>query len=159
MNLSPSITLVESILPENGRVSKLMMGLRITISSFCWPTYWSCWQFTSTIASISYLLMANLATADLFARLTYFYLMFNKGPNTQRLTISMWLLPQGLNDTSLITSVSQLTGYCNQEAHYIFPHAAPYTDEQLAGGSDHCSHLNYGHRYRCYSQCGLELYL
>ncbi|CAJ0939799.1 unnamed protein product [Ranitomeya imitator] len=55
-----------------------------------------------------YYLMANLAAADFFAGLAYFYLMFNTGPNTRRLTVSTWLLRQGLIDTSLTASVANL---------------------------------------------------
>ncbi|KAL0614070.1 Lysophosphatidic acid receptor 1-A [Plecturocebus cupreus] len=34
--------------------------------------------------------------------------MFNTGPNTQRLKVSTWLLPQGLIDNSLMASVANL---------------------------------------------------
>uniref|UniRef100_A0A2K6BA54 Lysophosphatidic acid receptor 1 n=1 Tax=Macaca nemestrina TaxID=9545 RepID=A0A2K6BA54_MACNE len=55
-----------------------------------------------------YYLMANLAAADFFVGLAYFYLMFHTGPNTWRLTVSTWLLRQGLIDTSLTASVANL---------------------------------------------------
>uniref|UniRef100_A0A4X1TF44 Lysophosphatidic acid receptor 1 n=1 Tax=Sus scrofa TaxID=9823 RepID=A0A4X1TF44_PIG len=61
-----------------------------------------------------YYLMVNLAGADFFffldfsAGLAYLYLMFNRGPNTWRLTVSTWLLCQGLIDTSLTASMADL---------------------------------------------------
>ncbi|XP_004616879.1 lysophosphatidic acid receptor 2 isoform X1 [Sorex araneus] len=55
-----------------------------------------------------YYLLANLAAADLFAGLAYFYLMCNTGPRTAGLTLHRWFLRQGLLDTSLTASVATL---------------------------------------------------
>lgn len=92
-------------------VSKLVMGLGITVCIFI--------MLANLLVMIAiyvnrrfhfpiYYLMANLAAADFFAGLAYFYLMFNTGPNTRRLTVSTWLLRQGLIDTSLTASVANL---------------------------------------------------
>ncbi|KAJ8347170.1 hypothetical protein SKAU_G00285710 [Synaphobranchus kaupii] len=92
-------------------VSRLVMGLGITVSIFI--------MLANLLVMVAiyvnrrfhfpiYYLMANLAAADFFAGLAYFYLMFNTGPNTRRLTVSTWLLRQGLIDTSLTSSVANL---------------------------------------------------
>ncbi|RXN11782.1 lysophosphatidic acid receptor 1 [Labeo rohita] len=92
-------------------VSKLVMGLGITVCIFI--------MLANLLVMVAiyinrrfhfpiYYLMANLAAADFFAGLAYFYLMFNTGPNTRRLTVSTWLLRQGLIDTSLTASVANL---------------------------------------------------
>ena len=92
-------------------VSKLVMGLGITVCIFI--------MLANLLVMVAiyvnrrfhfpiYYLMANLAAADFFAGLAYFYLMFNTGPNTQRLSVSTWLLRQGLIDTSLTASVANL---------------------------------------------------
>ncbi|XP_063770281.1 lysophosphatidic acid receptor 1 [Pseudophryne corroboree] len=92
-------------------VNKLVMGLGITVCIFI--------MLANLLVMVAiyvnrrfhfpiYYLMANLAAADFFAGLAYFYLMFNTGPNTRRLTVSTWLLRQGLIDTSLTASVANL---------------------------------------------------
>lgn len=96
---------------EWNTVSKLVMGLGITVCVFI--------MLANLLVMVAiyvnrrfhfpiYYLMANLAAADFFAGLAYFYLMFNTGPNTRRLTVSTWLLRQGLIDTSLTASVANL---------------------------------------------------
>ncbi|NP_001155874.1 lysophosphatidic acid receptor 3 isoform X1 [Sus scrofa] len=55
-----------------------------------------------------YYLLANLAAADFFAGIAYVYLMFNTGPATKTLTINRWFLRQGLLDTSLTASLTNL---------------------------------------------------
>ncbi|XP_055975526.1 lysophosphatidic acid receptor 2 [Sorex fumeus] len=55
-----------------------------------------------------YYLLANLAAADLFAGLAYFFLMCNTGPNTAGLSLNVWFLRQGLLDASLTASVATL---------------------------------------------------
>ncbi len=96
---------------EWNAVSKLVMGLGITVCIFI--------MLANLLVMVAiyinrrfhfpiYYLMANLAAADFFAGLAYFYLMFNTGPNTRRLTVSTWLLRQGLIDTSLTASVANL---------------------------------------------------
>uniref|UniRef100_A0A2K5DUR3 Lysophosphatidic acid receptor 1 n=1 Tax=Aotus nancymaae TaxID=37293 RepID=A0A2K5DUR3_AOTNA len=96
---------------EWNTTSKLVMRLGVTVCIFIMlanllvtvAIYVNC-QFHFPI----YYLMANLAAADFFAGLAYFYLMFNTGPNTQRLKVSTWLLHQGLTDNSLMVSVANL---------------------------------------------------
>jgi len=96
---------------EWNAVSKLVMGLGITVCIFI--------MLANLLVMVAiyvnrrfhfpiYYLMANLAAADFFAGLAYFYLMFNTGPNTRRLSVSTWLLRQGLIDTSLTASVANL---------------------------------------------------
>ncbi|XP_077479186.1 lysophosphatidic acid receptor 1 isoform X2 [Stigmatopora argus] len=96
---------------EWNAVSRLVMGLGITVCVFI--------MLANLLVMIAiyvnrrfhfpiYYLMANLAAADFFAGLAYFYLMFNTGPNTRRLSVSTWLLRQGLIDTSLTASVANL---------------------------------------------------
>ncbi|XP_067087853.1 lysophosphatidic acid receptor 1 [Osmerus mordax] len=96
---------------EWNTVSKLVMGLGITVCIFI--------MLANLLVMVAiyvnrrfhfpiYYLMANLAAADFFAGLAYFYLMFNTGPNTRRLSVSTWLLRQGLIDTSLTASVANL---------------------------------------------------
>ncbi|KAG5841504.1 lysophosphatidic acid receptor 1-A [Anguilla rostrata] len=96
---------------EWNTVSKLVMGLGITVciiimlaNLLVMVAIYTNRRFHFPI----YYLMANLAAADFFAGLAYFYLMFNTGPNTRRLTVSTWLLRQGLLDTSLTASVANL---------------------------------------------------
>uniref|UniRef100_A0A8C4QET6 Lysophosphatidic acid receptor 1 n=1 Tax=Eptatretus burgeri TaxID=7764 RepID=A0A8C4QET6_EPTBU len=55
-----------------------------------------------------YYLMANLAAADFLTGLSYFYLVFNTGPRTKKLTVNVWMFRQGLIDTSLTASVANL---------------------------------------------------
>uniref|UniRef100_A0A8C5RFP0 Lysophosphatidic acid receptor 1 n=1 Tax=Laticauda laticaudata TaxID=8630 RepID=A0A8C5RFP0_LATLA len=101
----------KSLATEWNTVSKLVMGLGITVCVFI--------MLANLLVMVAiyvnrrfhfpiYYLMANLAAADFFAGLAYFYLMFNTGPNTRRLTVSTWLLRQGLIDTSLTASVANL---------------------------------------------------
>ncbi|KAL0963269.1 hypothetical protein UPYG_G00351960 [Umbra pygmaea] len=96
---------------EWNTVSKLVMVLGITVCIFI--------MLANLLVMVAiyvnrrfhfpiYYLMANLAAADFFAGLAYFYLMFNTGPNTRSLTVSTWLLRQGLIDTSLTASVCNL---------------------------------------------------
>ncbi|MCI4388408.1 hypothetical protein PGIGA_G00085530 [Pangasianodon gigas] len=96
---------------EWNTVSRLVMGLGLTVCIFI--------MLANLLVMVAiyinrrfhfpiYYLMANLAAADFFAGLAYFYLMFNTGPNTRRLTVSTWLLRQGLIDTSLTASVANL---------------------------------------------------
>ncbi|KAK2818945.1 hypothetical protein Q5P01_024506 [Channa striata] len=84
--------------PSPSSITAVASTLRLT------GTLSANWRFHFPI----YYLMANLAAADFFAGLAYFYLMFNTGPNTRRLTVSTWLLRQGLIDTSLTASVANL---------------------------------------------------
>ncbi|CAL8318158.1 unnamed protein product [Lota lota] len=101
----------KSLASEWDTVSKLVMGLGITVCIFI--------MLANLLVMVAiyvnrrfhfpiYYLMANLAAADFFAGLAYFYLMFNTGPNTRRLSVSTWLLRQGLIDTSLTASVANL---------------------------------------------------
>lgn len=96
---------------EWNAVSRLVMGLGTTVCVFI--------MLANLLVMVAiyvnrrfhfpiYYLMANLAAADFLAGLAYFYLMFNTGPNTRRLTVSTWLLRQGLIDTSLTASVANL---------------------------------------------------
>ncbi|XP_076978299.1 lysophosphatidic acid receptor 2 isoform X5 [Tamandua tetradactyla] len=55
-----------------------------------------------------YLLLGNLAAADLFAGIAYLFLMFHTGPRTARLSLRSWFLRQGLLDASLTASVATL---------------------------------------------------
>ncbi|XP_031321356.1 lysophosphatidic acid receptor 3 [Camelus dromedarius] len=55
-----------------------------------------------------YYLLANLAAADFFAGIAYVYLMFNTGPVSKTLTVNRWFLRQGLLDTSLTASLTNL---------------------------------------------------
>ncbi|CAL8280171.1 unnamed protein product [Merluccius merluccius] len=99
------------LVSEWNPVSKLVMGLGISVCVFI--------MLANLLVMVAiyvnrrfhfpiYYLMANLAAADFFAGLAYFYLMFNTGPNTRRLSVSTWLLRQGLIDTSLTASVANL---------------------------------------------------
>lgn len=92
-------------------VSRLVMGLGVTVCIFI--------MLANLLVMVAiyvnrrfhfpiYYLMANLAAADFFAGLAYLYLMFNTGPNTRWLSVSTWLLRQGLIDTSLTASVANL---------------------------------------------------
>ncbi|ELK06299.1 Lysophosphatidic acid receptor 3 [Pteropus alecto] len=55
-----------------------------------------------------YYLLANLAAADFFAGIAYVFLMFNTGPVSKTLTVHRWFLRQGLLDTSLTASLTNL---------------------------------------------------
>lgn len=55
-----------------------------------------------------YYLLANLAAADFFAGIAYVFLMFNTGPVSRTLTVNRWFLRQGLLDTSLTASLTNL---------------------------------------------------
>lgn len=55
-----------------------------------------------------YYLLANLAAADFFAGIAYVFLMFNTGPVSKTLTVNRWFLRQGLLDTSLTASLTNL---------------------------------------------------
>ncbi|KAK3561799.1 hypothetical protein QTP86_014379, partial [Hemibagrus guttatus] len=55
-----------------------------------------------------YYLVANLAASDFLAGIAYVYLMFNTGPVSQTLTVQQYFLRQGLLDTSLSASLTNL---------------------------------------------------
>ncbi|XP_066124870.1 lysophosphatidic acid receptor 3 [Saccopteryx bilineata] len=55
-----------------------------------------------------YYLLANLAAADFFAGIAYVFLMFNTGTVSKTLTVHRWFLRQGLLDTSLTASLTNL---------------------------------------------------
>ncbi|XP_054191684.1 lysophosphatidic acid receptor 3 isoform X1 [Homo sapiens] len=55
-----------------------------------------------------YYLLANLAAADFFAGIAYVFLMFNTGPVSKTLTVNRWFLRQGLLDSSLTASLTNL---------------------------------------------------
>ncbi|XP_006885918.1 PREDICTED: lysophosphatidic acid receptor 2 [Elephantulus edwardii] len=55
-----------------------------------------------------YYLLGNLAAADLFAGVAYFYLMFHTGPRTSSLSLEKWFIRQGLLDSSLTASVATM---------------------------------------------------
>uniref|UniRef100_A0A2K6SK38 Lysophosphatidic acid receptor 1 n=1 Tax=Saimiri boliviensis boliviensis TaxID=39432 RepID=A0A2K6SK38_SAIBB len=126
---------------EWNTISKLVMRLGVTVYIFIVlanllvmvAIYVNC-HFHFPI----YYLMANLAAADFFAGLAYFYLMFNTGPNTQRLKVSTWVLHQGLIDNSLMASLANLLAIAINRHITVF-------HMQLCGGG-HCGHLKYGHR-------------
>ncbi|KAG2471083.1 lysophosphatidic acid receptor 2a [Polypterus senegalus] len=67
-----------------------------------------------------YYLLANLAAADLFAGLSYMFLMFHTGPWTRNLTQNMWFFRQGLLDTSLSASVANLLAIAVERHKTIF---------------------------------------
>ncbi|XP_067259538.1 lysophosphatidic acid receptor 1-A-like isoform X1 [Chanodichthys erythropterus] len=67
-----------------------------------------------------YYLLGNLAAADLFAGISYFYLIFRTGPWTRGLTIYQWFVRQGLIDTSLTASVINLMAIALERHQTIF---------------------------------------
>ncbi|XP_043940719.1 lysophosphatidic acid receptor 2-like [Protopterus annectens] len=67
-----------------------------------------------------YYLLGNLAAADIFAGISYMYLMFHTGPRTNELTVPTWLLRQGLIDTSLTASVANLLAIAAERHQTIF---------------------------------------
>ncbi|XP_056092739.1 lysophosphatidic acid receptor 2b isoform X1 [Rhinichthys klamathensis goyatoka] len=67
-----------------------------------------------------YYLLANLAAADLFAGVSYMYLMFHTGPWTRKLTVYQWFVRQGLIDTSLTASVINLMAIALERHQTIF---------------------------------------
>nr|XP_006006063.1 PREDICTED: lysophosphatidic acid receptor 1-A-like [Latimeria chalumnae] len=67
-----------------------------------------------------YYLLGNLAVADFFAGISYMYLMFHTGPFTKDLTVSRWLIRQGLLDTSLTASVANLLAIAVERHQTIF---------------------------------------
>ncbi|XP_067296585.1 lysophosphatidic acid receptor 1-A-like [Pseudorasbora parva] len=67
-----------------------------------------------------YYLLGNLAVADLFAGLSYFYLIFRTGPWTRSLTVYQWFIRQGLVDTSLTASVVNLMAIALERHQTIF---------------------------------------
>ncbi|XP_077054428.1 lysophosphatidic acid receptor 2b isoform X2 [Siphateles boraxobius] len=67
-----------------------------------------------------YYLLGNLAAADLFAGVSYMYLMFHTGPWTIRLTVYQWFIRQGLIDTSLTASVINLMAIALERHQTIF---------------------------------------
>ncbi|MGH0167848.1 UNVERIFIED_CONTAM: hypothetical protein FKN15_004286 [Acipenser sinensis] len=67
-----------------------------------------------------YYLLGNLAAADLFAGISYMYLMFHTGPWTIKLSQKQWFLRQGLLDTSLTASVANLLAVAVERHQTIF---------------------------------------
>ncbi|XP_051982100.1 lysophosphatidic acid receptor 2-like isoform X19 [Xyrauchen texanus] len=67
-----------------------------------------------------YYLLGNLAAADLFAGISYLYLMFHTGPWTIKLSIYQWFFRQGLIDTSLTASVINLMAIALERHQTIF---------------------------------------
>ncbi|KAG9337828.1 hypothetical protein JZ751_027479 [Albula glossodonta] len=67
-----------------------------------------------------YYLLGNLAAADLFAGISYMYLMFHTGPWTIRLTQQQWFIRQGLVETSLTASVLNLLAMAVERHQTIF---------------------------------------
>ncbi|XP_018610131.1 lysophosphatidic acid receptor 2a [Scleropages formosus] len=67
-----------------------------------------------------YYLLGNLAAADLFAGLSYLYLMFHTGPWTSKLSKGGWFIRQGLIDTSLTASVVNLLAVAVERHQTIF---------------------------------------
>ncbi|XP_026053837.1 lysophosphatidic acid receptor 2b isoform X1 [Carassius auratus] len=67
-----------------------------------------------------YYLLGNLAAADLFAGISYMYLMFHTGPWTIKLSTSQWFIRQGLIDTSLTASVINLMAIALERHQTIF---------------------------------------
>ncbi|GAA6085575.1 lysophosphatidic acid receptor 3 [Tachysurus ichikawai] len=55
-----------------------------------------------------YYLVANLAASDFLAGIAYVYLMFNTGSVSQTLSVQQYFLRQGLLDTSLSASLTNL---------------------------------------------------
>ncbi|XP_076134998.1 lysophosphatidic acid receptor 3 [Alosa pseudoharengus] len=55
-----------------------------------------------------YYLLANLAASDFLAGIAYVYLMFNTGEVSRKLTVQGYFIRQGLLDTSLSASLSNL---------------------------------------------------
>ncbi|XP_026102966.1 lysophosphatidic acid receptor 1-A-like isoform X1 [Carassius auratus] len=67
-----------------------------------------------------YYLLGNLAAADLFAGISYMYLMFHTGPWTIKLSVQQWFVRQGLVDTSLTASVINLMAIALERHQTIF---------------------------------------
>ncbi|XP_034150435.1 lysophosphatidic acid receptor 2b isoform X1 [Esox lucius] len=67
-----------------------------------------------------YYLLGNLAAADLFAGISYLYLMFHTGPWTMKLSTQEWFLRQNLIDTSLTASVANLLAIAVERHQTIF---------------------------------------
>ncbi|KAJ8001448.1 hypothetical protein DPEC_G00169600 [Dallia pectoralis] len=67
-----------------------------------------------------YYLLGNLAAADLFAGISYLYLMFHTGPWTIKLSTQEWFLRQNLIDTSLTASVANLLAIAVERHQTIF---------------------------------------
>ncbi|XP_073697767.1 lysophosphatidic acid receptor 2b isoform X1 [Garra rufa] len=67
-----------------------------------------------------YYLLGNLAAADLFAGISYLYLMFHTGPWTIKLSVGQWFVRQGLIDTSLTASVINLMAIALERHQTIF---------------------------------------
>lgn len=67
-----------------------------------------------------YYLLGNLAAADLFAGISYMYLMFHTGPWTIKLSTYQWFVRQGLIDTSLTASVINLMAIALERHQTIF---------------------------------------
>ncbi|XP_065126925.2 lysophosphatidic acid receptor 2b isoform X1 [Paramisgurnus dabryanus] len=67
-----------------------------------------------------YYLLGNLAAADLFAGISYMYLMFHTGPWTKKLSVYEWFVRQGLIDTSLTASVINLMAIALERHQTIF---------------------------------------
>ncbi|XP_066547886.1 lysophosphatidic acid receptor 3 [Amia ocellicauda] len=55
-----------------------------------------------------YYLLANLAASDFLAGIAYVYLMFNTGEVSRKLTVELYFFRQGLLDTSLSASLTNL---------------------------------------------------
>ncbi|XP_035261518.1 lysophosphatidic acid receptor 2b [Anguilla anguilla] len=67
-----------------------------------------------------YYLLGNLAAADLFAGISYLYLMFHTGPWTVKLKKQEWFIRQGLIDTSLTASVVNLLAVAVERHQTVF---------------------------------------
>ncbi|XP_051760522.1 lysophosphatidic acid receptor 2b isoform X1 [Ctenopharyngodon idella] len=67
-----------------------------------------------------YYLLGNLAAADLFAGISYFYLIFRTGPWTIKLSIYQWFVRQALIDTSLTASLINLLAIALERHQTIF---------------------------------------
>ncbi|XP_069783670.1 lysophosphatidic acid receptor 2-like isoform X1 [Narcine bancroftii] len=65
-------------------------------------------------------LLANLAATDFFSGVAYTYLMFHTGPRTAQLTVHTWFLRQGLIDTSLTASVTNLLAVAVERHQTVF---------------------------------------
>lgn len=67
-----------------------------------------------------YYLLGNLAAADLFAGISYLFLMFHTGPWTIKLSKYKWFVRQSLIDTSLTASVINLLAIAVERHQTIF---------------------------------------
>ncbi|KAJ8264167.1 hypothetical protein GJAV_G00145970 [Gymnothorax javanicus] len=67
-----------------------------------------------------YYLLGNLAAADLFAGISYLFLMFHTGPWTKYLSKQKWFIRQGLIDTSLTASVVNLLAVAVERHQTVF---------------------------------------